>query len=603
VCPAGFFCDGVNATMCPLPRQYQPQLGWNACINTTTCGSPVQFEVRAPTLTTDRRCQTTLLCLNATEYQRAPPTTTSDRLCAPLRTCNAGTEFETAEPTATSDRICKPITQCNLISEQTAVVATPTSDAVCGCRPNFVRSTVLAACVSCQAFVSGCNTCELQAGQQVVCTECLMAMMPIETPEGLRCVRCETAHCARCNEADACVECKPGFKRVFDENGTAVCTCGLLGCAECHGNGTCSTCASGFRHVGDVCLCNQQNCAQCDDSGHCTACNIGWALNASGQCACGAVGCLTCAGSGACMKCRPSFQLLSNATCQCALPGCAECDADGRCVRCSGALRLKPTTNTCECAIANCSACSVDGQTCVSCTSPLVPEGGRCVCGLERCAECNSSGCARCSNNFTLNEAGTCVPITQQQATAERAASVAPWVGTAVAAMVVCGIVVAVCAVHRHRRVAQRRSRTHSPPTLGDKFRPFYAAAGNPPDPPPRMFLRNETYSQPSDGIYEQVEADICCYSRPVPIRRQEPATNPVTYKDDSPVYDLATAGDITTNALARANDSPVYDLGTVMTRADSYSDVDLATEGEPDISTILPEGYLTVLPAANNDK
>ncbi len=113
------------------------------------------------------------------------------------------------------------------------------------------------------------------------------------------------------------------------------------------------------------------------------------------------------------------------------------------------------------------------------------------------------------------------------------------------------------------------------------------------------MFLRNGTYSQPSGGIYEQVEADICCYSRPVPIQRQERATNP----DDSPVYDLATAGDITTNALARADHSPVYDIGTVMTRTDSYSDVDLATEDEPDISTISPEGYLTVLPAANNGK
>eukprot|EP01147_Barroeca_monosierra_P006823 gene6823-biopygen7592 len=77
-------------------RQYQSGCGGASeglCLNVTNCG-PGEFEVRAPTPTSDRFCVAPLCSVN--EYEIVPVTTSTSRKCAVLN-----------ESTITSDHICE----------------------------------------------------------------------------------------------------------------------------------------------------------------------------------------------------------------------------------------------------------------------------------------------------------------------------------------------------------------------------------------------------------------------------------------------------------------------------------------------------------------
>ena len=100
----------------------------------TVCGAN-QYELTAPTATTDRECvqlvahvvhrmttkrranshkrprlHTDDPCTN-NEYEVAEPTSTTDRVCETITVCGAG-EQQAIAPTATSDRVCEDIDEC-----------------------------------------------------------------------------------------------------------------------------------------------------------------------------------------------------------------------------------------------------------------------------------------------------------------------------------------------------------------------------------------------------------------------------------------------------------------------------------------------------------
>lgn len=663
-CPAGSWCNGTHATPCVLLETYGRAIAQPMCLNVTRCNA-TQFMVSEATLRANRVCRDALVCNATTEYERVQPTATTDRVCTVLRVCNVSSEFQAEAPTATTDRVCRQITRCNLLSEQIVAPATPTSDTVCDCRPNFVRTSAGSPCVSCQNFVSDCNTCELRAGaangSQVACTECLMAMQPVVRPDGLRCVRCATENCVECNERDTCIECKAGFR--LQEGGATRCVCNISGCASCGTDGACAACTAGFRLVRSACVCDRPYCAQCGEDGRCAACVDGYKLQdgecvcdvhgcalcdeaggtcamcafgfrrtASGMCECALVGCDTCAfdrdavGFGvectrcsgvlrldtngecycmldhceqcsydgfACLRCRPPFAEKSG-RCFCGIKGCAECNSTG-CARCAGALQARGQSE-CVCGLARCEQCTEDGARCVDCRPPFVALDGRCSCGIADCMECNSTGCERCASGYNLTARGSCMNGAENQEAVEtksQSGSATTWIGIAAGALAVCGVVVAVCAVHRHRKIAaaaRNRAFSHSPPTLGSFF--HGGAPALPARNAARPFLPPGEYVLPTkeSPIYATVtEADICA------IKTLPRGTIVPEAEGEQPTYDLASASEPADNSGACDSSGElaeaVYDVGT----ADGYADV----EDVYDERTIAaePSGYLTVLP------
>ena len=84
------------------------------------CG-PNEYELHAPTNTSDRVCRPLKQCTQ-TQYEQQPPTPTSNRVCAYLTNCTIN-QYERVPPTDTSDRLCGniapyqpplvPVTQVN----------------------------------------------------------------------------------------------------------------------------------------------------------------------------------------------------------------------------------------------------------------------------------------------------------------------------------------------------------------------------------------------------------------------------------------------------------------------------------------------------------
>src|SRR5690554_5399411 len=93
-CQAGFFsADGLEP-----------------CAPATECGA-TEYEVRAPSETSDRQCESLTLC-SLEEFESLAPTSTSDRKCSPLTICKFN-EAEISPPTPTSDRECEKLTSCD----------------------------------------------------------------------------------------------------------------------------------------------------------------------------------------------------------------------------------------------------------------------------------------------------------------------------------------------------------------------------------------------------------------------------------------------------------------------------------------------------------
>lgn len=248
VCSAGFACNGTVATPCVPPDHFQRFGGQSNCSVPKNCTGN-EFETAAPTATSDRVCRALSRCNNETEFERIAPTATSDRVCTLLRVCNYTQEYELTAPTATTDRVCRPQSSCNLLTQQVASQATRTRDTLCTCRPNFVGTP----CSLCENVIPGCHLCHVSANgtSAAECTECLLAFQPVTVNDGLRCVRCETEGCAKCDETNVCIACRAGFKMLSSNT----CACDITGCAVCSANGTCDTCHPDFwRTASSACV-------------------------------------------------------------------------------------------------------------------------------------------------------------------------------------------------------------------------------------------------------------------------------------------------------------------------------------------------------------
>eukprot|EP00041_Stephanoeca_diplocostata_P033247 m.1094171 g.1094171 ORF g.1094171 m.1094171 type:complete len:1217 (-) comp24301_c0_seq1:4-3654(-) len=100
------------------------------CGNLTQCHPATEYEVLAPTSTSDRQCDALSICGVGT-YQLAQPTPTTDRICRTVKSCLPELEFMQYHATPTSDRVCVPITTCQIPFEFQRTSATLTSDATC----------------------------------------------------------------------------------------------------------------------------------------------------------------------------------------------------------------------------------------------------------------------------------------------------------------------------------------------------------------------------------------------------------------------------------------------------------------------------------------
>ncbi|EGD82877.1 hypothetical protein PTSG_03507 [Salpingoeca rosetta] len=107
------------------------------CTAFSSCSS-AQYEVAAPTLTTDRQCANLTTCASG-EYEHTPPTPTSDRDCRPVLPGCHDLTIQTMAPTPTSDRQCESLCaqcpdgsyrtqQCELYIAADAINATTTLD-------------------------------------------------------------------------------------------------------------------------------------------------------------------------------------------------------------------------------------------------------------------------------------------------------------------------------------------------------------------------------------------------------------------------------------------------------------------------------------------
>lgn len=167
-CPAGSFSAGTNApecqrfTECPagqistgLPSASADRscaTAAQACTATQyqsdfdgvsrycrdllpPCRSRIQYEIAAPTTTTNRLCERTTVCQStagAAEVEVTAPTATADRVCQPLcSTCPAGS-YETAacDEGRSRPNTCAPCTPCGATSF-VSVPCTSSSDRAC----------------------------------------------------------------------------------------------------------------------------------------------------------------------------------------------------------------------------------------------------------------------------------------------------------------------------------------------------------------------------------------------------------------------------------------------------------------------------------------
>ena len=101
------------------------------CLNTTVCNPLIQFEYLPPTITSDRICMPLQQCPSYGWYEVIPPTVTSDRECSLWTHCILSFEFQSQAPTSTTDRVCLPFTSCTNSLQYQSFAPTSTSDRVC----------------------------------------------------------------------------------------------------------------------------------------------------------------------------------------------------------------------------------------------------------------------------------------------------------------------------------------------------------------------------------------------------------------------------------------------------------------------------------------
>jgi hypothetical protein len=85
------------------------------CSKVRFCEDKKEFEVQAPTITSDRECEEYLSCdfynlqdETGTEYESFSGSGNENKKCSPLKFCKGAAPYEVILPTKFSDRICSP---------------------------------------------------------------------------------------------------------------------------------------------------------------------------------------------------------------------------------------------------------------------------------------------------------------------------------------------------------------------------------------------------------------------------------------------------------------------------------------------------------------
>ncbi|MEJ6777131.1 MAG: DUF1566 domain-containing protein, partial [Crocinitomicaceae bacterium] len=158
-CPYGTYGDdGIYCNVCPT-GSYSDQEGQSYCMNASYC-SASQYELTAPTVTSDRACAALSVC-SASQYELTAPTVTSDRECAELSYCSAS-QYELTAPTVTNDRECAELSYCSA-SQYELTAPTVTNDrecaelSVCSASQYELAAPTVTSDRVCEYVVTGCT--------------------------------------------------------------------------------------------------------------------------------------------------------------------------------------------------------------------------------------------------------------------------------------------------------------------------------------------------------------------------------------------------------------------------------------------------------------
>lgn len=84
----------------------------NICRDLTPCSNRTEFQIAAPTGTSDRQCTSATQC-NTSQYEGTALTATSDRRCAACSLCDRANETLFAPCNSLNDAVCQPLPLCD----------------------------------------------------------------------------------------------------------------------------------------------------------------------------------------------------------------------------------------------------------------------------------------------------------------------------------------------------------------------------------------------------------------------------------------------------------------------------------------------------------
>ena len=103
-------CDTITQCLATQWEKRSPTAFRDRICETTTVCNSEQYTTKAATTTSDAQCALLSVCGNS-RYASVLATATSDRICSGLLTCQAG-QYESRRPTATSNRLCNNVSTC-----------------------------------------------------------------------------------------------------------------------------------------------------------------------------------------------------------------------------------------------------------------------------------------------------------------------------------------------------------------------------------------------------------------------------------------------------------------------------------------------------------
>lgn len=236
-----------------------------SCMPVKKCGLD-EYEVAAPTLSTDRECAARTLC-GSNQYASVPGTATTNTECAPLSACRRD-QWIVYQPDLlpvgdgrVADRICANCTVCNA-GDQTLSPCTKSSDAICSgcgktCDLAYIASEDGASVVQWGEFeVSACGT---DSGDGDDLTRKCQACTPCDYSKGYAKALCSGNDDTVCAPATVCNF--PTEFEVSPPQGTDDRRCALvMACGEGEGevvapsetrDRECSPCVAGSSFIGN----------------------------------------------------------------------------------------------------------------------------------------------------------------------------------------------------------------------------------------------------------------------------------------------------------------------------------------------------------------